>query len=75
MGISAVINPIGEIISKTELGKKVVLYETIYLNSQKSFYSRFGNIIMYIYFGFSFVFLCIYTVTGRKRKKYYKKII
>lgn len=63
MGISAVINPIGEIISKTELGKKEVLYETIYLNSEKPFYSRFGDIIIYIYFGFSFIFLCIYIFT------------
>lgn len=68
MGISAVINPIGEIISKTELGKKEVLYETIYLNSQKSFYSRYGDIIMYIYFGFSFIFLCIYIFLIRCKK-------
>ena len=68
MGISAVINPIGEIISKKELGKKAVLYETIYLNSEKSFYSRYGDIIVYIYFGFSFVFLCIYIFTVKYKK-------
>jgi len=68
MGISAVINPIGEIISKTELGKKEVLYQTIYLNSEKSFYSRYGDITMYIYFGFSFVFLCIYIFIIRFNK-------
>jgi len=69
MGISAVINPIGEIVSKTELGEKAVLYETIYLNDEKSFYSRFGNIIMYIYFGVSFAFSCIYIVIIKVNKK------
>jgi len=59
-GISAVINPVGKIVSKTELCKKGVLYETVYLNSKRSFYAIFGNMIMYIYFGFSFIFLCIY---------------
>ncbi|MHB8277364.1 MAG: apolipoprotein N-acyltransferase [Candidatus Humimicrobiaceae bacterium] len=68
MGISAIINPIGEIVSKTGLGKKEVLYETIYLNSEKSFYSRYGDIIMYIYFGFSFIFLCVYIFIIRHNK-------
>jgi len=62
MGISGVVSPIGEIISKTQLGKTEVLYETIYLNSEKSFYSIFGNTAMYIYFGFSAIFLgvCVF---------------
>jgi len=63
MGISGVISPIGEIVSKTELGKREVLYETIYLNFKKSFYSTFGNIVMYIYFVFSAIFLVIYIIS------------
>ncbi len=75
MGISAVINPIGEIISKTELGKKEVMYETIYLNSKQSFYSKFGDIILYIYFGFSFLFLCFYIfITNYNKTKKADKI-
>lgn len=68
MGISAVINPIGEIISKTDLGRKEVLYQTIYLNSQKSFYSKYGNIIIYGYFGFSFILLCIFIFSIKYKK-------
>ena len=60
MGVSAIIDPVGEIVSQTKLGTRTVLYETVFLNSNKTFYSVFGNMIMYIYFGFSFIFLIIY---------------
>ena len=68
MGVSAIIDPLGEIVSKTKLGSRVVMYETIFLNSNKTFYSVFGNIIMYLYFGLSFIFLLTYIITIIYRK-------
>ncbi len=68
-GVSAVFDPVGEIISQTELGSRVVIYETIYLNSDRTFYSRFGNIVMYVYFGLSFVFLLVYIGVRIYRKR------
>ncbi len=62
MGVSAIIDPVGEIVSQTKLGSRVVLYETVFVNSYKTFYSVFGNMIMYIYFGFSFIFLLVYII-------------
>jgi len=63
IGVSAIIDPVGEIVSQTKLGSRLVLYETVYLNSNKTFYSVFGNMIMYIYFGLSFIFLLSYIIT------------
>lgn len=60
MGISAIIDPVGEIVSQTKLGSKTVLYETIFLNSDGTLYSAFGNMIMYIYFGLSLILLFIH---------------
>ncbi len=50
VGISAIISPAGEIITRSELSEKGVLYGKIYLNSEKTFYSKYGNMLMFIYF-------------------------
>ncbi|MEA2015423.1 MAG: apolipoprotein N-acyltransferase [Actinomycetota bacterium] len=50
VGISAVISPAGEIMVISDLSEKKVIYESIYLNDKKTFYSKFGNMIMFIYF-------------------------
>jgi len=63
MGVSAVINPLGEIIMATELGQRGVFYETVYFVPQKSMYSKVGNLCLYLYFGISFICLVIYLVT------------
>lgn len=60
MGISAVINPIGEIISKTELGKKEVMYETIYLNSEKSLLTIWRYNYVYLFWIFFCILMHIY---------------
>ncbi len=67
-GVSAVIDPVGGIVSLAELDSREVLYETIFLNSRKTFYSRYGNIAMFIYFGLSFIFLLAYIIMIIYRK-------
>ncbi|OPL17493.1 MAG: hypothetical protein AVO38_00470 [delta proteobacterium ML8_D] len=69
MGVSAIIDPVGEISSQTKLGRKVVLYDTIFLNSDRTFYSVYGNVIMYIYFGISLIYLAIYIIHKTMFKK------
>jgi apolipoprotein N-acyltransferase len=62
MGVSAVIDPIGELKVRTPLGEKMVVYERVYLNSKKSFYAEYGNLVLYGFFGLSFLCLIIYIV-------------
>jgi apolipoprotein N-acyltransferase len=44
-GISAIINPKGELVAQTQYGEKTVLTGTIKEETQLSFYSRFGDYI------------------------------
>jgi apolipoprotein N-acyltransferase len=67
MGVSAVINPQGKMILATELGHRGVFYETVYFIPQKSFYSKAGNIFLYIYSGISAVFLVIYLLVRHRK--------
>ena len=59
-GISAVIDPYGRILARTAIGKKEILYGSVYLNNEKSFYTMYGELLLYIYFGISFIILLIY---------------
>jgi apolipoprotein N-acyltransferase len=71
MGVSAVIDPVGEIKVRTPLGEKMVEYERVYLNDQKSFYAEYGNVVLYGFFGLAVMWLVAYVVVrcrGKKRK-------
>ena len=68
-GISAVIDPYGRILAKTEIGKKEILYGSVYLNNKKSFYSLYGELFIYIYFGASFIVLLFYIIEVKNKKK------
>ncbi|MHB1347880.1 MAG: apolipoprotein N-acyltransferase, partial [Candidatus Humimicrobiaceae bacterium] len=59
-GISAVIDPDGRILIKTELVKKEVIYGSIYFDDNKSFYSIHGELILYLYYGIVFILLLFY---------------
>jgi len=59
-GISAVIDPYGRILARTNLANKEVLYGSIYFDDGKSFYSRYGELLLYLYFGIAFIFLLFY---------------
>ena len=69
MGVSAVIDPIGELRVKTPLGEKLVAYDRIYLNDNKTFYAEYGNAALYGYFGFAIIYLIIYLFITIRRKK------
>ncbi|OGD35495.1 hypothetical protein A2V94_06500 [Candidatus Atribacteria bacterium RBG_16_35_8] len=58
-GMSAIISPDGELLVRSGLLEKVVLYRSIFLIPEKTFYTRYGNILMFLYCGivFSAVFL------------------
>lgn len=68
-GISAIIDPYGRILERTEIGKKEILYGSVYLNNEKSFYTVYGELLLYIYFGVSFVILVIYILKVKNKKK------
>lgn len=53
-GISGIISPSGEILVSSQLLDREVLYGSIFLMPEKTFYSKFGNLLMYIYWGVVF---------------------
>jgi len=59
-GVSAIIDPYGRILVRGDIGKKEVLYGSVYFYNNKSFYSRFGELLLYIYFGAAFIMLLFY---------------
>jgi apolipoprotein N-acyltransferase len=76
-GISAIIDPNGKILAQTSLVKKEVLYGTIYLNGNISFYSRYGELVIYIYFALTFIYLLVYLIriNSKKTKKQHDSIL
>lgn len=64
-GISAIIDNSGRIIAKTSIVTKEVLYGSAYFNDKKSFYSIFGELLLYIYFGITFIIFIVFL--ARKR--------
>lgn len=68
VGISGIISPSGEILVKSDLLSRGVLYGSIFLISEKTFYSKYSNFLMYIYFGLTFISTFIYLIYKRRRK-------
>ncbi|MBN2072320.1 MAG: apolipoprotein N-acyltransferase [Actinobacteria bacterium] len=67
-GISAIIDPFGRILARTDLVKKDVLYGTVYFNDKKTFYSDYGELLIYIYFGVVAGFLIVYLLRNFCKK-------
>ncbi len=67
-GVTAVINPLGEIILETELGLRDVFYQTVYFYEKKSIYSKIGNLCLYVFFASCLVCLIIYLLFRRQRE-------
>jgi apolipoprotein N-acyltransferase len=65
-GISAIIDPYGRILARTDLVKKEVLYGSIYFNDNKSFYAVYGELLLYLYYGIVFIILLFYLVWIKK---------
>ena len=66
-GISAIIDSYGMILNRTDLLKKDVIYGSVYFNSNRSFYSMHGELIIYFYYGISFFILLLYLVKNSKK--------
>jgi apolipoprotein N-acyltransferase len=67
-GISAIIDSSGKILAQTNLVKKEVLYGTVYLNGNKSFYSRYGELLIYLYFALNLIYLLAYIIQHNRNK-------
>ena len=48
-GFSAIISPDGDIMEKADLMEKDVIYGEIYLMENKTFYAKYGDLLLYIY--------------------------
>ncbi|MDD5600942.1 MAG: hypothetical protein PHC87_04225, partial [Actinomycetota bacterium] len=59
-GVSAIVDPYGRILCKTNIGTREVLYGSVYFNNNKSFYSKYGELLLYIYSGAVFIALLFY---------------
>jgi apolipoprotein N-acyltransferase len=69
-GISAIVDPFGRILAKTDIGTKDVLYGSIYFNGNKSFYSQFGELLLYMYSGAVFIILLLYIFKSSGNSKH-----
>jgi apolipoprotein N-acyltransferase len=68
-GISAIISPDGNLIEKSELLSSEVLYGSIYLIPEKTFYTRFGDLLILLYFGIVSSLLIAYLVYRKVRER------
>ena len=48
-GFSAIISPDGDIKEKADLMEKDVVYSEIYLMEDKTFYAKYGDLLLYVY--------------------------
>ncbi len=71
-GISGIISPDGNILTKTKLLTKDVMYGSIYLIPEKTFYAKFGNLLLFLYLGAvsagTFIFLLSRKIRKRRAK-------
>ncbi len=68
-GISAIISPDGNLMEKSELLSSEVLYGSIYLIPDKTFYTKFGDLLVLLYFGIVFSLAIAYFVYGKVKRK------
>jgi len=68
-GFSAIISPAGNFVRKLDLMEKDIMYGTVYLIPEKTFYAKYGNILLYIYLALSALIAIVYPLWMRKKKK------
>ncbi len=69
-GFSAIISPDGDIKEKADLMQKGVIYSEIYLMKNKTFYAKYGDLLLYIYLVLSTIAAAAYfTWKGIKCRK------
>ncbi|MEK6984488.1 MAG: nitrilase-related carbon-nitrogen hydrolase [Nanoarchaeota archaeon] len=66
-GITQIINPLGKVVNSIEPEKEKILIGEIYVNSYKTFYTKHGNILVYLT-------IIISTALILKKRKYVNKI-
>ena len=67
-GISSIISPDGTLMARSDLLEREVLYGSIYMIPQKTFYSRFGNLLLFIYMGVIFFITVVYLILGKIKR-------
>ncbi len=68
-GISAIISPSGEIMERSDLMEEKIIYGSIFLMPEITFYSRYGNIIMLLYCGSAFLTAFLYLLTRKIKNR------
>ncbi|MBS3114578.1 hypothetical protein J4448_05745 [Candidatus Woesearchaeota archaeon] len=56
-GITQIVNPLGKVVSSLEEGKRKILIDKIYFNDYKTFYTKYGNILIYLVMIISFMLM------------------
>lgn len=67
-GISAIINPGGEIVVQTDIFKKAAIKQNVKYSNIKTIYSKYGDIFVFICFGLIVFFCFIILLKGRMKK-------
>ena len=65
-GISAIVDPYGQVIEKTRLDRQVVLHGRFEYRTDRTFYVRFGDVFAWLCVGVSGVFLLFVFFGGSK---------
>ena len=71
-GTSAIISPMGDIIKKTKYMERTAFKDTVYAQSEQTFYTKHGDYLAWIAIVFSGILL-IYTIEEGIRKRLLKK--
>jgi apolipoprotein N-acyltransferase len=72
-GVSAIVDPYGRILCRTSIGTREVLYGSVYFNNNKSFYSKYGELILYIYCVAVFAILLFYVFKNLAAGKQHRR--
>ena len=67
-GISSIVSPDGTLMVKSDLLNKEVLYGNIYLVPDKTFYTKFGDLLLLLYFGIISSLTAAYLIRKKIKK-------
>ena len=67
-GISAIISPDGEFLVRSDLLSKTVLYGSVFLIEEQTFYTKYGDILTIIYLGVTSIAAIIYLILKKLKK-------
>lgn len=67
-GISAIISPDGELVARSDLLNKTVFYGSVFLIKEKTFYAKYGDMLLIIYIGTIFLLTIVYFILKKLKK-------